>query len=108
MGGKAQRQTENLGTQVVNGVSATGTRTTETITAGAIGNQQPIQIVRETWVSVDLKVPVQIKTSDPRFGNMVMQLTNIVQGEPDASLFQVPSSYTIKTRSARQGRPGMR
>jgi hypothetical protein len=38
-----------------------------------------------------------IKSSDPRFGEMVMQLTNIAQAEPDASLFQVPSGYTIKT-----------
>ena len=94
----AQVQTENLGTQTVNGVAATGTRTTEMIAAGAIGNAQPIQVVREVWVSVDLKVPVMIKSSDPRFGNTVMQLTNIVQSEPDAALFQVPANYTVTTR----------
>src|SRR5882762_9847559 len=38
-GDGAQVQTDNLGTQTVNGVSATGTRRTETIPAGAIGNQ---------------------------------------------------------------------
>jgi hypothetical protein len=92
--GAANRQVEDLGTQVVNNVSATGTRTTITIPANAIGNTQPIQVVREAWISTDLKVPVLIKTSDPRFGNTTMQLTNIVQGEPDPSLFQVPSGYT--------------
>lgn len=105
-GSGANVQTDNLGTQAVNGVSATGTRRTETIPAGAIGNQQPIQIVRETWISTDLKVPVMIKSSDPRFGDMVMQLTNIAQTEPDAALFQVPSGYTIKTGGAHPG--GMR
>lgn len=104
---QAQMQTENLGTQVVNGVSATGTRITETIAAGAIGNAQPIQVVRETWVSNDLKVPVLIRSSDPRFGNTVMQLTNIVQAEPDASLFQVPSGYTVDTHAERPW-PSMR
>ena len=98
-----QVQTENLGTQTVSGVSATGTRTTETIPAGAIGNQQPLQIVRETWVSADLKVPVLIKSSDPRFGNMTMQLTNIVQAEPDPTLFQIPSGYTVTAKSAAGG-----
>lgn len=97
--GNVQVQTENLGTQSVNGVQATGTRTTETIAAGAIGNAQPIQVVREVWVSVDLKVPVMIKSSDPRFGSTVMQLTNITQSEPDASLFQIPSNYTVHTRA---------
>jgi hypothetical protein len=104
----AQVQTDSLGTQTVNGVSATGTRRTETIPAGAIGNQQPIQIVRETWISTDLKVPVMIKSSDPRFGDMVMQLTNIAQSEPDASLFQIPNGYTIKDKPAGPQAGGMR
>lgn len=88
-------QTEDLGAQVINGFAATGTRTTRTIPAGAIGNQQAMQIVREAWVSTDLKVPLLIKSSDPRFGSTVMQLTNIVRSEPDASLFQVPAGYTV-------------
>jgi hypothetical protein len=101
----AQVQPEDLGTQTINGLSATGTRTTETIPAGAIGNAQPIQIVRETWISTALKVPVLIKTTDPRFGNTTMQLTNVVQSEPDPSLFQVPSDYNVTTRP--QGMNGM-
>ncbi|MCU1274571.1 MAG: hypothetical protein JWO48_2002 [Bryobacterales bacterium] len=96
----AQTQKEGLGTQTVNGLSATGTRSTETIPAGAIGNQQPLQIIRETWISTDLKVPVLIKTSDPRFGNMTMQLSNIVQAEPDASLFQIPSGYMVNVKTS--------
>lgn len=100
----AQIQKEDLGTQTISGLSATGTRITQTIPAGAMGNQQPIQIVRETWISTDLKVPLLIKTSDPRFGNVTMQLTNVVQAEPDASLFQVPSGYTVTTRTRGAGR----
>jgi hypothetical protein len=94
-------QTENLGTQAINNVAATGTRRIETIAAGSIGNQQAIQIVRESWISADLKVPVSIKSSDPRFGNTVMQLTNITQTEPDPALFVVPSNYTVTTRTGR-------
>jgi hypothetical protein len=98
-----QKQTESLGTQTVNGVTATGTRITETIAAGAIGNAQPIQVVREVWESADLKTPVQIKSTDPRFGTTVMNLTNIVQSEPDGSLFVVPSTYTLKSRGDSHG-----
>ena len=97
----AQRQVENLGTQTINGVLATGARTTQTIPAGAIGNAQQIQAVREVWISQDLKVPVMIKTSDPRFGETTMQLTRIVQTNPDASLFQVPAGYTIESAPPR-------
>ena len=99
----AQITSENLGTQSIAGVTATGTRNTETIPAGAIGNQQAIQVVREVWISNDLKVPVMIKTTDPRFGTRTMQLSNVVQAEPDASLFQVPSNYSVESRTAGPG-----
>lgn len=89
-------QTEDLGTQSINGVLATGTRMTRTIPAGAIGNAQPLQTIHERWVSTDLQVPVMVKTTDPRFGTRVTQLTNINRVEPDASLFQVPSDYTVR------------
>jgi hypothetical protein len=101
-------QPENIGTQTINGVFATGTRITESIPAGAIGNSQSIQIVREIWVSNDLKVPVMIKSTDPRFGSTVMQLTNIVQAEPDVALFQVPSGYTTVAQPTGPRPTGMR
>lgn len=88
--------TASLGSATINGVGATGTQVTETIPAGAVGNAQAIQVVRGTWVSTDLKIPVQIKTSDPRFGSRDLEVTNIVQSEPNASLFVVPAGYTIK------------
>lgn len=90
--------TTDLGTQVINGVAAKGTQLTETIPAGAIGNAQAIQVVRVTWVSTELKVPVQIKTNDPRNGTSDMELTNIAQTEPNASLFVVPAGYTVQSR----------
>ena len=104
----AQSQTENLGLQSINGLSATGTRTTQIIPAGAIGNTQPIQIVREVWLSQDLKIPVMIKTSDPRFGETTMQLTNVSQANPDPALFQVPANYTIQTSPGRSSGGHMR
>lgn len=102
----ADVKTEDLGTQTINGLTATGVRVTHTIPAGAIGNQQPIQSARETWTSTALKVPIQIKSSDPRFGATTMELTDVVQADPDAALFQVPSDYTVTARPA--GQPGAR
>jgi hypothetical protein len=98
--------TEHLGSQTINGVQATGTRITRTIPAGAEGNSLPIVSVHETWTSDDLKVPVMVKTSDPRFGTSQTQLTNIVRAEPDPSLFQVPAGYTVtKDRGGMRGGP---
>ena len=87
--------TETLAMQTINGVQATGTRITRTIPAGQIGNAQAIQIVHETWVSADLKVPVMVKVTDPRNGTTTTQLTNITRAEPDPALFQAPADYTV-------------
>ncbi|HZR27682.1 MAG TPA: hypothetical protein VFA71_02795 [Terriglobales bacterium] len=92
-GGDAKH--ESLGTQVIDGISCTGTRETRTIAAGAIGNEQPIEITFETWTSPELKTVVLSKHNDPRFGQTVYQLTDIRRNEPDQSLFQVPSDYRI-------------
>jgi hypothetical protein len=96
--------TTSLGTQTIDGVKAEGTRYTRTIPAGQIGNEKPIVITTERWYSPDLQTTVMIKRSDPRTSDTVFQLTNIQRQEPDASLFKVPSDYTVRRRAARAGR----
>jgi hypothetical protein len=93
--------TQSLGTQTIEGVQAEGTRTTRTIPVGAIGNDQPIQIVTERWFSPDLQTFVMVKHSDPRSGETTYQLTGINRSAPDASLFEVPPDYTVTV-----GQPG--
>jgi hypothetical protein len=87
--------TENLGTQTMEGVQVTGVRTTRTIAAGKIGNDRPINIVTEVWTSTELKTIVLSKRSDPRSGEQTFKLTNIQRGDPDPSLFAVPSDYKM-------------
>jgi hypothetical protein len=94
--------TEDLGSQVVEGVAARGSRTTTVIEAGAIGNEQPIQIVSEQWIATDLKLLVMTKHSDPRTGETTYRLTNLSQAEPSRSLFELPSDYTLKESSIRR------
>lgn len=96
----AQVSTESLGTQTIEGVTAEGTRITKTIPAGAVGNDKAIQIVTERWYSPDLQTVVLIKRSDPWMGDSTVKLTNITRAEPAASLFSVPSGYTLTDRPA--------
>jgi hypothetical protein len=86
---------EDLGTQTIAGLSTQGTRYTRTIPAGQIGNEKPIVIVSEHWYSADLQMTVMSKRSDPRFGETNYTLSNIQRSEPAASLFAVPSDYTV-------------
>ena len=87
--------TEDLGSQTMQGVTVTGTRTTRTIPTGQIGNDAPISIVTEVWTSPELKTVVYSKRTDPRMGEQTFQLTNITRSEPDPSLFTVPAGFTV-------------
>ena len=87
---------QDLGTRIIEGVRAQGTRTTTTIAAGAIGNLQPINIVSERWFSPELQMAVLVTRRDPRNGDTTYRLTHILRGEQPDALFAVPSSYEVK------------
>lgn len=93
---KAETKTEKLEARTIEGVQAEGTRSTTTIPAGEVGNEQPIQIVNENWYSPELQVVLLTTHSDPRFGTTTYRLTNVQRAEPPATLFQVPGDYTVK------------
>jgi hypothetical protein len=88
-------KTESLGKRAIDGILADGTRSTITIPAGEVGNERDILIVTERWYSPELQTVVLSKHSDPRSGETTYSLTNIKRAEPHASLFQVPSDYTL-------------
>jgi hypothetical protein len=88
--------TKQLGAQVITGFIADGTRTTLTIPAGQVGNQNPLAIVLERWYSRDIEATVLAKQSDPRIGASSYQLISVQQIAPPATLFQIPSGYTIE------------
>jgi hypothetical protein len=98
---EAEVNTENLGTQTMEGVQVTGVRTTQTIPVGKIGNDRPISIVTEVWTSPELKTIVLSKRNDPRMGEQTFKLTDIQRSEPDPSLFTVPSDFKITEGGAK-------
>jgi hypothetical protein len=91
----ARGKAESLGSQTMEGVNVQGERRTHTIEAGEIGNDRAISTIDEHWYSPDLQLDVMTKHSDPRSGEQTTRLVDIRRGDPDASLFQVPASYTI-------------
>jgi hypothetical protein len=99
-GGPGNVTKEQLGTKTVNGVQADGVRVTRTIPAGAIGNDKPIEVVTERWYSPDLQMTVMMTHIDPMMGTVTAKMASVVRGDPDPSLFQVPSDYKLET-----GRP---
>jgi hypothetical protein len=85
---------ENLGTMWLEGLLVKGRRITRTIPVGAEGNDRVLTVVVEAWES-ELGITLLQKNSDPRSGDSIKRITNINRTEPAASLFQVPTDYTI-------------
>jgi hypothetical protein len=98
--GRATPQTagkgEDLGTRMIEGVEAKGTRNTVTIPAGEIGNDRAIDIVDERWYSSELQLAVLTRHLDPRSGETTYKLVNIQRLEQVRSLFELPADYTVR------------
>ena len=88
---------EHLPSRIIEGLRVEGTRRTQTIAAGAIGNERPLVLMTEEWTSPDLKVLVLSEHSDPRTGTSTYKLVKVSRAEPSAALFQVPADYTVVT-----------
>jgi hypothetical protein len=86
---------ESLGSQTVEGIFAEGTRNTITYPVGIEGNDREFSVVTETWTSPDLKVVILSKNNDPRNGENTFRIENLSRTPPDATLFSVPSDYTV-------------
>jgi len=87
---------ENLGDKTIEGYAVHGTRRTQTIAAGAIGNEQPIVKTIESWYSKELHADLLTEVVDPQTSHRTTRLLNIRPGEPDPSLFQIPANFKIK------------
>ena len=86
---------EDLGEQTIQGVLATGTRTTVTTPAGAVGNDAPLVRTMEVWMAKSIGVAVRSLTDDPRTGKRNRELVELSQGEPDPSIFRAPEGYQV-------------
>jgi hypothetical protein len=86
---------QSLGTRQIEGLTATGRRTSRSIPSGQIGNDRPIEIVDERWESPELKVLLFSRHRDPRTGDVEYRLGKISRAEPPAELFSVPAEYVV-------------
>lgn len=96
----APSTTVSLGQKTLSGLSATGTRVEYTIPAGQIGNEQPITVTSEQWMSEELGVILASTQHDPMMGDMQFHLAQIERAEPDPSLFVMPADYTLTDLTA--------
>ena len=92
---ESSAETTSLGQQIVNGVTATGTRVVRVIPVGVLGNEKPITSTVEEWKSAELGIPVRITAKSSVGGSLTYNLQELQRAEPDASLFTVPDGYKL-------------
>ena len=88
---------ESLGQQTIDGLPVVGTR--ETVSNASSSRVALTQT--EVWYSPDLHMDLSVIRSNPQLGEVTLQVTNLVRGEPDLSWFSVPSGYEVKAGPTR-------
>jgi len=98
---RTQPVREDLGTDTILGLEVEGVRTTRTIPAGQIGNDQALVRTVESWKAPSLGLTVRQITDDPQTGTTMRELVSIDLSEPSAATFQPPSGYQVVTEAMR-------
>jgi hypothetical protein len=93
---------ESLGTQVIDGIAAEGTRATST--SPATFRQAAWKSLIESWRSPELGIILLEKESHVpnTLWDSTTRLENINRAEPDPLLFRIPSDYTVVDQAASQ------
>jgi len=94
---EANITTRNLGEKVIEGVDATGVRTTTVRWVEQHGNKTALTTIHEVWTSVQMKLILRIIDGDPRGEETISGLEHISL-QPDPALFQPPAGYAVQSR----------
>ena len=83
---------ENLGQQTLYDLPVVGTR--ETIADS--GSRDRLTLTHtDAWYSPDLYMNLSVIRNSPQMGEVTLQVTELVRGDPDRSWFAIPSGYRI-------------
>ena len=91
---------ENLGPQTISGVTAIGQRQTATYPPGIYNqNDKEIVTVNERWFDPKTGVTILTKNTGLNANMVTNSMPDYEEGDPDASLFQIPAGYKIVDES---------
>jgi hypothetical protein len=65
---------------------------------GVFGNDRKMTVENEFWWSPQLGLNLLSIKTDPRIGKQTFTVTELVQGDPDPSLFQLPAGFQVADR----------
>jgi hypothetical protein len=84
-----------IGSSTISGVETIGTREFTIIPANTLGNNRPVNVTKEFWYSPQLGINILTKRADPFSGTQSFLVDDLIVGEPNASLFEIPAGATI-------------
>jgi hypothetical protein len=87
--------TKNLGERQIEGMRATGVRTTTTYSPGQNSDKPPLKLIHEEWTSPELGTVVRVIDGDPSGEETISGLEKISL-QPSSSLFQRPDNYSSR------------
>jgi hypothetical protein len=85
----------SLGNSLISGVETVGSKESTIVSADEAATDRPITTTREFWYSRELGIDIVLKRYDPRVGSQNFLVDNLIVGEPNPSLFEVPAGATI-------------
>jgi hypothetical protein len=62
------------------------------------GNDRTVTIERESWYSPQLDLNLLSVRTDPRSGKQTFSARDVVLGDPDPALFEIPAGFKIVDR----------
>jgi hypothetical protein len=87
---------EVLPPQQINGILAEGTRTVRRVRLEEESSDRVVEVTSELWIAPELKIIVRRILDDPRTGKTTTELSDVLLGDPDPALFQVPEGFGVQ------------
>ena len=89
---------EDLGKRFIAGVETEGTHDTLIYNPGVYGNDRKMTVENEFWWSPQVGLNLLSIKTDPRIGKQTFTVTELAQGDPEPSLFQLPTGFMVVDR----------
>jgi len=89
---------QDLGKRFIAGVETEGTHDTLIYNPGIYGNDRQMTVENEFWWSPQIGLNLLSIKIDPRVGKQTFTVSDLVLGDPDPALFQLPDGFKMVDR----------
>lgn len=86
---------KSLGKQFIVGIETEGKNDVMTYNPGVFGNGRKMTVEQEFWWSPQLGLNLLSIRTDPRIGRQTFTVSELVQGDPDPSRFELPAGFKV-------------